>query len=162
MNIQPFRFGTGGDWGFRGGDWGLIHGDVLQWTNNHLGLGLGDWGFRGGDWGLIHGDVLQWTNNHLGLGLGDWGFRGGDWGLILRSKMVRRHKRPQFAGTSDTVTHKKGVRVLYYIQIIQKLPPSRIGHMSSFCESTDFGKPTHAAKETRLWSNWLQVRVVSW
>ena len=30
MNIQPFWFGTGGDWGFRGGDWGLIHGDVLQ------------------------------------------------------------------------------------------------------------------------------------
>ena len=30
MNKQPFRFGTGGDWGFRGGDWGLIHRDVIQ------------------------------------------------------------------------------------------------------------------------------------
>ena len=45
MNQQPFRLGTGGDWGFRGtgvlgvgtGDRGLIHGDVLQWTNNPLG-----------------------------------------------------------------------------------------------------------------------------
>ena len=34
--------------------------------------------------------------------------------------------------------HKKGVRVLYYFQIIQKLPSSKIGHMSRFCESTDF------------------------
>ena len=40
MNKQPFRLGTG-DWGVRGGHWGLIHGDVLQWTNNHLGWGLG-------------------------------------------------------------------------------------------------------------------------
>ena len=76
MNIQPFRFGTGGDWGFRGGDWGLIHGDVLQWTNNHLGLGLGDWGFRGGDWDLYIRDVIQWTYNHLGLGLGGTGVLG--------------------------------------------------------------------------------------
>ena len=30
MNKQPFRFGTWGDWGFRGGDWGLIHRDVIQ------------------------------------------------------------------------------------------------------------------------------------
>ena len=30
MNKQPFRLGTGGDWGFRAADWGLIHGDVLQ------------------------------------------------------------------------------------------------------------------------------------
>ena len=32
FNKQPFRLGTGGDWGFRGGDKdrGLIHGDVLQ------------------------------------------------------------------------------------------------------------------------------------
>ena len=38
---------------------GLIHGDVIQWANNHLGWELGgDWGFRGGT-GLIHGDVLQ-------------------------------------------------------------------------------------------------------
>ena len=119
------------------GDWG--HGDVIQWTNIHLGWELGrGWGFRGvdwgletytwrcytmkkqpfrlgtGDWGLIHGDVIQWTNNHwdweqgagvLGLGTGElyvemlnneqtitnnhlswelgggWCFRGGDWGL---------------------------------------------------------------------------------
>ena len=30
MNKQPFRLGTGGDWGFTGGERGLIHGDVLQ------------------------------------------------------------------------------------------------------------------------------------
>ena len=107
-----FRLGTGKAWDFRGGDWGLglihgdvvglgtgdwriIHGDVMQWTNNHLGWELrafsfGDWGlgtytwrccamnkqpFRLEDWrlGLIHGDVAQWTNNHLGWRTGDWG-----------------------------------------------------------------------------------------
>ena len=35
MNKQPFKLGTGGDWGFRGGDCGLgtytlIHGDIVQ------------------------------------------------------------------------------------------------------------------------------------
>ena len=25
LNKQPFRLGTGGDWGFRGGDWGLVY-----------------------------------------------------------------------------------------------------------------------------------------
>ena len=39
FNKQPFRLGTGGAGvlGVGTGDWGLIHGDVLQWTNNHLG-----------------------------------------------------------------------------------------------------------------------------
>ena len=79
------------------GDWG--HGDVIQWTNIHLGWELGrGWGFRGvdwgletytrrcytmnkqpfrlgtGDWGLIHGDVIQWTNNHLDWEQGGPGF----------------------------------------------------------------------------------------
>lgn len=29
MNQQPFRLGTGRDWGVRGGHRGLIHGDVF-------------------------------------------------------------------------------------------------------------------------------------
>ncbi len=33
MNKQPFRFGTGGDWGFRGGDWGLILGTYTWFIN---------------------------------------------------------------------------------------------------------------------------------
>ena len=62
MNKQPFRLGTGGDWGFRGGDSGL---GAYTWrcsTMNKQPFRSGpgaDWGFRGGDWGLIHGDVLQ-------------------------------------------------------------------------------------------------------
>ena len=69
------------------GDRGLIHGDVLQWTNNNpLGWALGGTGVLGvgtGDRGLIPGDVLQIMNKQqpfrLGTG-GDWGFRGGDRG----------------------------------------------------------------------------------
>ena len=63
INKQPFRLET---WGTRvlglgTGDGGLIHGDVLQRTNNHLGWELGWTRFLGvaGDRGLIHGDVLQ-------------------------------------------------------------------------------------------------------
>ena len=64
MNKQPFRLGTGGDWGFRGGpgDRGLRLGEVLQRTNNPLGWELGGTGVLGvgtGDRGLRLGDVLQ-------------------------------------------------------------------------------------------------------
>ena len=61
---QPFRLGTGGDWGFRGGGRGQGN---YTWRcstmNKHpfrLGTG-GTWvlGVRTGDSGLIHGDVLQ-------------------------------------------------------------------------------------------------------
>ena len=66
---QPFKLGTRGLGFLRGGDCGLVRGDVLQWTNNHLGWELGrTGGFRGGDWGLI------WRCSQpfrLGLG-GDW------------------------------------------------------------------------------------------
>ena len=48
MNQQPFRLGTGGDClGVGSRDRGLIHGDVLQWTNNPLGWELGGTGVLG-------------------------------------------------------------------------------------------------------------------
>ena len=66
MNKQPFRLGTGGDWGFRGGDWGLW---TYTWrcstpNKQPFRLGTGGGGTRvlgvgTGDCGLIHGDVLH-------------------------------------------------------------------------------------------------------
>ena len=58
MNKQPFRLGTGVEWGFRGGDRGQGTSTWRCSTMNkqqpfRLGTG-GDWGFRGGDRG-------QWT-----------------------------------------------------------------------------------------------------
>ena len=61
FNKQPFRLGTGGDWGFRGGDRGL---GTYTWRCSTMNkqpfrLGTGVLGVGTGDWGLIHGDVLQ-------------------------------------------------------------------------------------------------------
>ena len=47
MNKQPFRLGTGGDWGFRGGDRGL---GTYTWrcsTMNKQPFGLGTGGGTG-------------------------------------------------------------------------------------------------------------------
>ena len=63
---QPFRLGTGGDWGFRGGDWGLLH----EQQPFRLKTGGGDLGFRGGDWGRnLYMEMFynqQTTSLHLG------------------------------------------------------------------------------------------------
>ena len=90
MNKQPFRLGTGGDWGFRGGHRGL---GTYTWrctTMNkqpfRLGTG-GDWGFRGGHRGL---GTYTWRCSTMNkqpfrLGTGGTGVLGvgtGDWGLI--------------------------------------------------------------------------------
>ena len=87
FNKQPFRLGTGGDWGFRGGDRGQ---GTYTWrcsTMNkqpfRLGTGV-EWGFRGGDRGQGTSTWRCSTMNkqqpfRLGTG-GDWGFRGGDRG----------------------------------------------------------------------------------
>ena len=73
MNKQPFRLGTGGDWGFRGGDRGL---GTYTWrcsTMNKQPFGLGTGGgtgVLGVGMRLLHGDVLEVTSNHSGWGLG--------------------------------------------------------------------------------------------
>ena len=69
MNKQPFRLGTGGDWGFRGVDWGLGTYTRRCYTMNKQPFRLGTRGARvlgagtadlyTGDWGIIHGDVVQ-------------------------------------------------------------------------------------------------------
>ena len=66
MNQQPFRLGTGGDWGFRGGDrgqgtytWRCSTMNKQQPFRLGTGGGTGVLGVGTGDRGLIHGDVLQ-------------------------------------------------------------------------------------------------------
>ena len=106
---------------------GLIHGDVLQWTNNHLGWELGGTGVLGvgtGDRGLNNHLIGKWWKgfsgwglgtgelyNHLGWTGGDWCYRVVDRGMetytqrcFWASKMPRNHKRPKHAGTSEAVT----------------------------------------------------------
>ena len=57
MNKQPFRLGTGGDWGLRDGDRGL---GTYTWRC-HLGWELGGARVLGvaEDWEIIRGDVVQ-------------------------------------------------------------------------------------------------------
>ena len=74
-------------------------------------------------------------------------------GPVLSCKSTCQSTRDTIGNTSALkklaeriyIATKKGVLVLvlYHIQIVQKLTPAKMEHMSRFCESTDFRKPTH-------------------